>query len=885
MKPDRPIPPPLAQRFLRWFLREDLAEEVQGDLEEKYYATLENYSAFQAKLNYWYQVCHYLRPFAIRKSKSGYTNYNAMFGSYWKIGWRTLSKQKMYSAIKIGGLSLGIAACLLMALFIKHELSYDQHYPDADRIYRIIGAYNIKGEISKNTYFPAVMASILKSDFPEVEDAGHFIGNEFLGREKQVVRRADKAENIYEEGFVYTDQGLLDILQPHFVKGDPSQVLNEPNSLAISKSKADKYFPNEDPLGKTLILNDDEMQPYIIRGVFEDFPATSHFQYDFLLTLTGTESFTGDHTTWRRNIFHTYIKVQPGTDATLLASKLTEEIVKTYMLSSWREIGIAEAETLAKGVSLALQPIHDIHLRSEGIYDGLNHGDIRFVWLFGAIAGFILIIACINFINLSTAKSANRAKEVGIRKVVGSFRGDLIKQFLTESVLFSFLSFILALLLAWLCLPYFNELSVKSLIFPWKEWWFLPLMVAVALMVGFVAGLYPSFYLSRFQPIQVLKGELSRGSKSSRLRSMLVIFQFTTSTILIIGTFIIYQQLDFILSKEVGFDKEQVLMIQGTNTMGEQLPAFKQELLKLTEVENVSVSDYLPIAGAKRNGHSLWKNGRKEIDSPVDGQIWFVDHDYIKTMGMEIIEGRDFNMEIAGDSQAVIINRTMAKVLGLDNPIGQEIYGWQAWQVIGVVEDFHFESLTENIAPLCLVIGNSPTVVSAKVNTGNMSEVIAAVTSVWDRFSPKEAFRYTFLDESFARMYANVQRMGHIFTSFAMLAIIIASLGLFALSSFMVEQRSKEISIRLILGAPLNSIFRLLTQNFLMLVLTALILAIPIAWYLMQQWLEGYAYRIQIRWDVFLLSGLIALVIALLTISYQSLRAALGNPVEELKSE
>ena len=885
MKHHKPIPPQQAQRFLRWFLRGDLAEEVQGDLEEKFYSKLEESSSFRAKLNYWYQVFNYLRPFAIRKSKSVYLNHYAMYKSYFKIGWRNLMKQKMYSTINIGGLAMGIAACLLIALFIQHELSYDKHYPDADRIYRVIGVYNIKGEISKNIYFPAVMASVLKDDFPEVEAAGHFISRELIGRGGQVVRRADKVENIYEEGFIYADQGLLDILQPHFVNGDLSQALNEPNTMAISKSKAEKYFPDENPLGKILIINDNEIQPYIIRGIFEDFPATSHFQYDFLLTITGTESLTGDHTTWRRNIFHTYIKVQPGTDATLLASELTEGIVKTYMLSSWREGGMVDAEELANNVTLELQSISDIHLRSKGIHDGLNHGDIRFVWLFSAIAGFILIIACINFINLSTAKSANRAKEVGLRKVVGSFRIDLINQFLTESVLFSFLSFTLALLLAWLLLPYFNELSAKSLTFPWHEWWFLPLIVVAAVFVGILAGLYPSLYLSGFKPIQVLKGGVSRGSKSSKMRSVLVIFQFTTSTILIIGTFIIYQQLDFILSKDVGFDKEQVLLIQGVNTMGEQLPTFKNELLKLTDVENVSVSDYLPIVGAKRNGNSIWKKGRKEVDSPVGGQIWFVDHDYIKTMGMEMIEGRDFNIEIASDSQAVIINRTMAKELGLDDPIGQEIYAWQVWQVIGVVEDFHFESLTENIRPLCLVIGNSPSVVSVKVNTADMSQVIEEVSSVWDRFSPNEAFRYTFLDESFARMYANVQRMGRIFTSFAVLAIIIACLGLFALSAFMVEQRSKEISIRLVLGASLNNILRLLTQNFLLLVLISLIIAIPIAWYIMQKWLEDYEYRIQIGWDVFLVAGLLAVLIAILTISYQSIRAALMNPVDNLRAE
>ena len=886
MKPNTSIPPPLAQRFLRWFLRGDLAEEVQGDLEEQYYGMLEKTSPFRAKLNYWYQVGHYLRPFAIRKSKVYHPNHYAMFQNYFKVGWRNLTKQKMYSSIKIGGLALGIAACLLIALFIQHELRYDKHYPDADRIYRVIAVYNEKGEIMKGIHFPAPMASALKDDFPEVEAAGRFLSSELFGAGSKEVRRADKIENTYEEGFIYADQELLEILQPHFVNGDLSHALNEPNTIAISKSKADKYFPEEDPLGKTLILNENEMKPYKIGGVFEDFPTTSHLQYDFLLTMTGTEFWPGEQTYWRANNYYTYIKVFPGTDAAQLASKITEGTIKNYFLPSMQEAGRADAEEFTNNFSIELQPVSDTHLRSAEIYDRLSHGDIRFVWLFGAIAGFILIIACINFINLSTAKSANRAKEVGLRKVVGSFRINLINQFLTESLLFSFLSFVLALLLAWLLLPYFNELSAKSLVFPWHEWWFFPLITAAAVFVGLMAGIYPSFYLSGFKPIQVLKGGLSRGSKSSKMRSVLVIFQFTTSIVLIIGTFIIYQQMNFILNKKVGFDKEQVLLLQGANTMGEQLPTFKNELLKLSDVENVSVSDYLPIAGTKRNQNGFWKEGKTNEDTSVGGQIWRVDQDYIKTMGINIVEGRDFKVEMASDSQAVVINQTMAKELGLDDPIGQRITnGGDIWQVIGVIEDFHFETLKEDIRPLCLVIGNSSLVVSVKVNTTDMRRLLASVTSVWDQFSPNQAIRYTFLDESFAMMYADVQRMGRIFTSFAILAIIVACLGLFALSAFMVEQRSKEISIRLVLGASLSNIFRLLTQNFLRLVLISFVIAIPLAWYMMQKWLEDYEYRIQIGWDVFLLAGLLAVLIAILTISYQSIRAALMNPVDNLRAE
>ncbi len=879
-------PPRLANRFLRWYCRAELLDEVAGDLYELFQRRVVDKGIWKAKALYWLNVLMFLHPDYIRKRKYHPTNHMAMFRNYFKIGWRNLIKQKMYSAIKVGGLALGVAACLLISLFIRDELSYDQQYPEGDRMYRVFRVLNLPGETLKDVHFPAPLASTLTEHFPEVEAAGRILTSELFGAGSKQVRRADQVENIYEEGFAYADQEWLDILQPTFVYGDRSRALDKPNTIILSKSKADKFFPDEDPLGKTLILNNDENQPYTIGGVFEDLSTKSHLPFDFYMTLTEREFGEGEQTSWYYYNYHTYLKVEPGSDVEKLESKISESIVNHYILPTMQEARHADAEEFAKRLSIQLQPVKDIHLRSAGINDKLNHGDIRFVWLFGIIAGFILIIACINFVNLSTAKSANRAKEVGLRKVVGSFRKQLIHQFLTESILFSLLSFGLALLLAFLLLPYFNELSSKSLVLSWHEWWLFPLLGMAAAVIGMLAGLYPAFYLSHFKPAQVLKGGLSRGSKSPKLRSILVIFQFITSLVLIIGTIIIYQQMQFILHKEVGFEKEQVLLIQGANTLDKQLPAFKNELSKLSDVEQVSVSDYLPIEGSKRNTNSFWKVGKVEEDAPVSGQIWRVDHDYINTMGMNMVAGRVFSVEMASDSQAVVINQRMAQELGLKNPLGERITnGGAVWQVIGVVQDFNFQSLKETIRPLCLVIGNSPSVVSVKVNTDDMPALIEAVTSIWKQFLPHQSIRFTFLDESFARIYADVHRMVRIFTSFAVLAIIIACLGLFALSAFMIEQRRKEISIRLVLGASLSEVFRLLTQNYLGLVMISLLMAAPIAWYLMQQWLEDYVYRIQISWDVFLWAGLIATFITLFTISYQSIRAALINPVNNLRNE
>ncbi|HEY9045763.1 MAG TPA: FtsX-like permease family protein, partial [Ohtaekwangia sp.] len=527
----------------------------------------------------------------------------------------------------------------------------------------------------------------------------------------------------------------------------------------------------------------------------------------------------------------------------------------------------------------------DIHLYNAGIEDPLSHGDIRFVWLFGAIAIFILLLACVNFINLSTAKSANRAKEVGLRKTVGSFRSNIISQFLVESLLYSFFSFALGIFIAWMLLPYFNVLAAKLLVFPWQQWWFIPLMIGASFLVGIVAGIYPSFYLSSFKPIQVLKGNISRGSKNSSTRSVLVVFQFTTSIILIIATFIIYRQVEYILNKKVGFEKDQVLVIQGTNTLGDKVKTFKDELLQLSQVKHVTVSDYLPIRGTKRNGNGFWNDGKQKEEKSIGVQIWQVDPDYITTLGMKIVAGRDFVKDMVSDSASIIINQKMAHDLGLKDPIGKRVANWRSYTVVGVVEDFNFESMRNEIGPLCFVLGDSRNIISAKVNTKDMAATLASVEAIWKKVSPHQPIRYTFLDESFSRMYDDVQRMGRIFTSFAILAIIVACLGLFALSAFMVEQRGKEISIRLVLGASLKSIFNLLTLNFLKLVLISIVIAAPVAWYMMQKWLEDFSYRTEITWDIFVLAGIMSVLIALLTISYQSIRAALVKPVNNLRSE
>jgi putative ABC transport system permease protein len=809
-----------------------------------------------------------------------------MLENYLKIAWRNLLRQKMYSIIKIGGFAVGIAACMIIALYVQQELTYDQHYKDQDRIFRVVRANTFKGERSHNVHFPAPFAQALREDFMEFEKVGRFNFTPFFGAGENEIRRIDAQESTHEEGFVYMDQALLDIIQPDFISGSPTRALASPNTIVLTKSKAQKFFPYEDPLGKIFILNNDEKRLYTVTGVIDDAPVTSHLQYDFIMTLSGKEFYDGEQSNWSNSNYPTYVKLLPGVDLLSMQKKLSS-VIEKYFLPEAIKNGEPSAIEWTKSLSFELQPLDEVYLNLDNIGDGLPHGDVRYISLFSGIALFILIIACINFINLSTARSASRAKEVGLRKVVGSMKRNLIGQFLTESIVLSIISFVAGLLLTATALRYFSFLFGKSLSFPLQSWWVLPLLAGCAVCIGLIAGLYPALYLSSFKPSEVLKGNKSLGVKYSGLRSSLVIFQFTVSIVLIVGTLIIGKQMDFMLNKKLGFDKEQVLLLQGTHTLNDKITTFKEELLRVPGVRSATISGYLPGEGAKRNQNQFSIEGEPRImEQTVGAQRWEIDHDYVKTMGLQLLEGRDFSAEIASDSQAFIVNRSMARALNLKNAIGTVITnGYFKLPIIGVIDDFHSESLKEKIEPLCLQIGRSSSTIAAKINTADMPSLISDVSRVWKKFSVNQPIRYTFLDQTYARMYDDVQRMGNIFSSFAVLAIVVASLGLFGLSTFMIEQRNKEISIRLILGASLNNILRLVTLNYIKLVLIAIVLATPLSIFFMQEWLKEFAYRIDITWQFFAAAGIISLSIALITISYQSIRAALTNPVNSLREQ
>lgn len=809
-----------------------------------------------------------------------------MIRNYLKIALRQLRNQKMYSTIKIGGFALSIAACILIALFILHELSYDRNNPDAAQVYRVVGNLRMDGNILRGPSMPAPFAKTIKADYPEVEKVGRLMSNQlFGGAGSNQIRPLGKKENTYEEGFCFADQATIDILHIPVIKGKPAAVLTEPFSLLISARKAQQFFPGQNPVGKTMIFNDNENRPLTIGGVMADPPGNSHLQYDYYISLAGTSFWDGEQDEWLASNYDIYTKLKAGTDARAFEKKLSKGILQNYMIPRMKAANIHFAEDFEKNAWIELQPLRKIHLDAKNMSDNLSHGDIRFVWLFGAVALFILLLACVNFVNLSTAKSANRAREVGLRKVIGSLRSSLIGQFLTESVLMSLLSFVIAVLLAWILLPFFNQLSENNLHMPWASAWFLPVLLLSALLVGLLAGIYPSFYLSSFKPVKVLKGDISRGARSSVLRNVLVVFQFTCSIALIIATVVVYTQTRFMLNRNVGFNKDQVLVIQGTNTLGGKLRSFRDELLKQSSVQSVSISDYLPVSNTKRNGNTFWLEAKRQTDVGVPGQFWVADSAYMQTLGIELVQGRNFDPRLSTDSQALIINQAMAVKLGLKEPLGQRITnGGGAYTVIGVVRDFNYESMQQEIRPLVFGLGESNSMISVRIKGENAKTAIAQLQQVWHAFMPNQQIRYNFLDNSFAQMYKDVQRMQQIFGSFAMLAIFIACLGLFALSAFMVEQRNKEMSIRKVLGASVLQINGLLSKDFLLLVLLAFVIATPLAWYAMRLWLQEYAYRIDISWWMFGIAALLVTVIAIVTISLQSIKAALSNPVEGLRN-
>jgi putative ABC transport system permease protein len=817
-----------------------------------------------------------------------------MLKNYFKIALRNLKKHKFYTFINIFGLSVGVAVCLIISLFVINELSYDKHFKDADQIYRIRAEIIFGGNHWNMPNAPAPMAEALPAEFPEVEYAVNF-----RQRGSYLVKKVD--ENIKENGVIWASKDFFNVFGTPLLEGNQDGVLAEPNTMAISKSIAEKYFPGESALGKSLILDNDEN--FRITGVYEDIPQNSHFHFDFLLSMEGLEE--AKTTSWLSNNFLTYLKIREDADPEALNQKLMSLIKKNVEpeLSKVFGEGATLDAMLADGgkMEYEVQPLLDIHLKSDLMGEFEPNFNITYIYLFVAIALFILFIACINFMNLSTARSSNRAKEVGIRKVMGSYRSHLIRQFLMESILLSVISFLIAIPIVAVLLPIFNDLAGRELVVPFSQFTFYGILIIGAIGTGLLAGIYPAFFLSGFKPISILKGKVSMGMRSGMVRSSLVVFQFSISIILIIATIVVFNQLDYIQNKKIGFNKEQIITVDDVYALDDQAESFKREILTNSMMESGTITGYLPVGGTWRSDTPWWAEGKdpKQTENMVSLQNWEVDYDYVKTMGMEIAEGRDFSMEFPSDSSAVILNETAAKQFNFEgDPIGQKIYSLagdnetmnldelEGRTVVGVVKNFNFESLKENIGSVMIFLSESPQgIASFKFNSTNTDEVVSFIESKWNEMAPGQPFTYSFLDDRFGQMYASETRLGKVFGIFAGFAIVIACLGLFALTAFTAEQRTKEIGIRKVLGSSIGSIVVLLSKEFAKLVVIAFLIASPIAWWAMQKWLEDYQFKQELGWQVFLGAGFFAILIALLTTSYQSIKAATSNPVDSLKSE
>lgn len=811
-----------------------------------------------------------------------------MFRNYFTVAFRHLNRQKGYSVINVMSLALGIACCILILLYIRDELSYDRYHDKADRIYRVTTDELQGDQVSRtaDVFLPTV--TFMRHEFPEVEQSVRFVppGNAWM------LRYGDKG--FYERSFYLADSSVFDVFNVPLVTGNPGTVLSGNDKVVLSETIARKYFGDENPIGKVLIA--EGTFHLEVTGIMRDLPSNTHLGFDILASFRIQEAYsdrTVDEWGWRRS--HSYIVLEEGADPDDLEAKLPA-FVQKHLGSRY--------DNDEASLTLRLQPVTDIHLHSHLETELTPNSDISYVYLFTAVAVFIILIACINYMNLATAKSAGRAREIGLRKVFGSTRGQVVRQFLIESLIMTGLAVCLALVIAAIGLPWFNMLTGKAMALNWDTAGFAGGgAVLIGFVIGCVSGSYPALYLSGFAPIETLKGSLSTGAGNARLRRLLVIGQFVISIALIICTGIVYSQLEYIRAKNMGLNTDQVVSIPQTfDPVIKKTRSFKQRVQASPHVVNVAASYMLPGHKFPVVPLTVRKSGEDEVDKIEMYQAW-TDEDFADVLGIELVAGRYFDISFAVDwrgSSSAVLNEAAVKRLGYesaDAAVGKTferlMEARQGWEevgksqhtIVGVIKDFHYWSLHEPIAPLALFPDHEGGHILAKVNSGNLAEGLAAIRDAWQELNPDFAFEYTFVDQTFARLYASEQRFARVFVTFAALAVSIACLGLFGLASFTAERRTREIGIRKVLGASVPGLFRLLSNEFFWLVVVANVIAWPIAYGAMARWLDGFSYRVDLSWTTFILAGVLAMAIAQLTVSYQAVRAATVNPIDSLRTE
>ncbi len=810
-----------------------------------------------------------------------------MFKNYLKIAWRSLRKQPFFTFLNTFGLAVGMAGGLLICLYIYDELSFDRMFPDADRIHRINADIKFGGAAFESAETPAPMAAAIKNDFPQVE-----MVTRIRDRGSALVRRSNVVGNTKELGVAFADGSMFDMFGVDLIVGDKGTALKEPNTLVMTRSAAEKHFGVKDAVGQQLLLNNNNS--FTVTGVVEDFPKNSLLRdHSIFMAMAGHEDAQLGE--WGSHNYFTFIKLVPSATIGDVQTSL-EGIMGRYLIPWVQNIfpGMTEASFAASGNYLRYNtiPLTDIHLYSNKQTELSTNSGIENVYILSFIGLFLILLASVNFMNLSTAHSLKRTKEVGVRKTLGSKKSDLIRQFLIESSLISFISLVFAIGLALLALPVFNNLADKAISIPFTSPSFWLVVLLATLSLGILAGCYPAFFMSKFKPVKVLKGSGNGSVGGGMVRNSLVVFQFCISVFLIISTLVVFQQLQYIQSKDLGFKKDQVLLIEDVHAAGNQLASFKSEVEKLGAVKSVTVSGYLPTPSYRSNS-SFFQEGSQEQENALNMQNWNVDHDYLTTLDMEIIAGRNFNKKYATDSTSIILNESAVKIWGLTP---ESILGLRVSQdlgeedpvfstVIGVVKNFHFESLREGIGALSLSLGNSSGSMAVKLSAGDFGNTISQIEGIWKQVAPGQLFSYNFMEESFNNTYRSEERLGQIFVIFTILSILIACLGLFGLAAFNAEKRTKEIGIRKVLGASVGQISYKLSVDFLKLVGISIAISLPLGWFAMNKWLEDFSYRIEIGWWIFVAAALLAVVISMLTVSYQSIKAAIVNPIKSLRTE
>jgi len=810
-----------------------------------------------------------------------------MFRNYFKIAWRSLKKQPFFTLINTLGLAIGMAGSLLIALYIFQEMHYNDMFADANRIYRIDMDIKFGGAEIKSGETSPPMAQTLKKDFPEVENTVRF---RTLG--SNLFRNIDKTTNLKELSTTYVDSSFFEMFGLELINGNRESALKDPNTLVMTRTAAENHFGSVDVVGKRLLLNNEDT--YIVTGVMEDLPENS-FLKDYSMFMAMAGNVASRENIWGSHNYYTYIKLSPETNLDNFQLQL-DGLLDKYVLP-WAQKtfpGMTKESFAASGNYIRYHTIAltDIHLYSENQLEMGEKGAIQNIYILSFIGFFLIFLACVNFMNLSTAHSLKRSKEVGIRKTLGSNRVQLIVQFLTESGIVVFSSLILAIIIAFIALPFFNDIAGRNISIPFTEPLFYVTLLSITFLLALFSGSYPAFVISRFIPVDTLKGYSVKNNNKWNIRSMLVVFQFGVAVFLIVGTLVVFQQLEFIQNKDLGFEKEQVLVINDAYAAEQNLNALKQDIINLSSVKSVTVSSFMPTPSARSNS-SLFRENAMDQQYAIQMQTWNVDENYLKTLNLELIAGRNFNAQTAADSTAIIINESTLATLGLN---AEEALGVRVteeverekpefYHIIGVIKDFHYESLREDIGALGLFLDKSSGSMAIKLKTNDLTSVLTNIENLWTKRAPGQPFNYRFMDDAFEASYKEERRLSRIFIVFTGLSIFIACLGLFALAAFNAQNKTKEIGVRKVLGASVSQITIDLTTDFLKLVAIAILIAIPFGWYFMDMWLQDFSYRIQIGWEILSFSALLVITVAIITVSYQSVKAAIANPVKSLRTE